>query len=158
MIVVDLGCKTYDDTDSIGYLIDRFHPEILFGFDPHPELEEGVEVRDGTVVVTRRLAAWTYRTPLRFMLVDSSSRITTYGDETVQAFDFPGWLLTLPVPVIVKMDIEGAEYEVLRPILKGADERISLLLIEWHPEQPYDAGSRDWLLGRLRCPVEEWQL
>jgi hypothetical protein len=126
-VVIDLGCHThpgFPEDESVHVLIDRFKPGVLFGFDPHPDLEIGPTVIGDTEVTLSRSAAWTYDG-----LIDYDP-----GD-------------------IVKMDVEGAEYPLIRHLIEtGADKKLARLLVEWH--QP--TTGRAYLLSLLSCPVEEW--
>jgi hypothetical protein len=157
VIVVDLGCKSIEAERSIEPLVERFHPDILFGFDPHEMLEEGVSCLDGTVVVTRRLAAWTADGTLAFNFEGTRSRPDPDGAETVACFDFARWLgLLPPCELVLKADIEGAEVAVLEHLHRtGADRRVSLCLVEWHGAGVERTRS---LIGRLACPVGAWPL
>lgn len=148
MIVVDLGCHTHGDQDSIRKLIRRYEPEILFGFDPHPETVEGIERVDGSVVVIARRAASTVDGVGYLHLDGTATRLARDGLPT-HTFDLAAWLLTLPrVLIVLKLDVEGAEYDLL-PHLHDrlADELLERLLVEWHGD-PLDIN--------FACPVEEW--
>lgn len=61
--------------------------------------------------------------------------------------------------MVVKMDIEGAEVPVLEKVIAdGTDDRMSLLIVEWH-DQFFDRGyvrRRKAIQAALRCPVEIW--
>lgn len=63
----------------------------------------------------------------------------------VPAVDFSAWLRRTALPedhVVVKMDIEGAEYPVLRKLLAdGTIDLLSVLHIEWHHDR-FPAMSR----------------
>lgn len=155
MIVVDLGCKTIDQEESMLKLIARFQPELYYGFDPHPMLQEGVTVEGvddwvgATVAVTRRLAAWTHDGFMPFVHDGTRSKLVLAdGDEQVRCFDLVGWLVTLPpVPIVLKLDVEGAEYPLLRDLaLRYGDRRLERVLVEWHSDERVELG----------CPVEEW--
>lgn len=167
MIVVDVGCYPHGPEESIHKLIDRFHPEILFGFDPFPALVEGVATVDGTVVVLRRAAAWTEAgvLPIRVESHDGvpgiATGVTTFGDPDrieVEAFDLLGFLVALPAGAVLKLDAEGAELPILRSVAaRGIDERLSLVLVEWHPEElAHGMFCEVEDRPRLLCPVEEW--
>lgn len=161
VIVVDLGCNTYaeyGEDESIHRLIRRFQPDAFFGFDPHPDTDPGRYEIDGCPVVISRQAAWTQTGQLPFVAASLRSGVESCEhrkppvnqSETiaVESFDFCSWLLTLPPgELIVKMDVEGAEYELVPALVAtGADKMISLLLIEWHGPP----------LQGLSCPTEEW--
>lgn len=148
-VVVDLGCKSYADHSSVAILVERFRPALLYGFDPHPEQGEGIERTSDTVVVYRRAAAWTHGGRLTFTFDGTRSHHTPDSPDDVECFDFPAWLAVLPpCKLVVKMDVEGAEYTLLKQLQGlGLDERIDLLLAEWHQNPPSFP---------LRCPIEPW--
>lgn len=168
VIVVDVGCHPQPPEESVYKLARRFAPDILFGFDPFPDLREGIEVWSDVLIVRRRLAAATHDGHVLFSVdgIESTSTpsIMTQKPEPVPCFDFAPWLRTLPPgELVVKFDAEGVEYPILdRLHMSGLDERISLLLVEFHdevetlPGWPAGAPGKVELLGRLRCPVEVW--
>jgi len=149
VIVIDLGCHTHGDADSIHTLIARFGPRLLYGFDPHPQNLERVITIGTTTVVTARRAAWVTDGPLTFTIDGSRTRIG--GNHQAEAFDLVRWLRTLPrVPTIMKLDVEGAEHEILRHLrANSVDELLDLILVEWH-------GPPTKLV--YACPVEEWTI
>jgi hypothetical protein len=153
IVVVDVGCKSHEAERSIEPLIERFRPEILFGFDPHPMLEEGFTRIGGTIVVTRKMAAWTFDGSAPFRFDGSRSRVRAGPDsEPVRCFDLARWIDCLPgCDLAVKVDIEGGEYLLLEHLLeRDVDGLIGTLLVEWHGAD--DGGLSD----RLACPVEAW--
>lgn len=149
MIVVDLGCKSHENERSIEPLVERFHPQILYGFDPHPELQEGITSEGFTTVVCARRAAWIHDGNHRYHQNGSASHLDTDGDATVEVFDLAAWLRALPrVPTVLKLDIEGAEHTLLPHLRhRRADELLDLILVEWHG-QPLKVD--------LACEVEPW--
>ena len=186
LTVIDLGCFPHGHEVSIERLIDRYQPDLLLGFDPYPDLVEGESVikrkwigsedERTTVVRLERKAAWTMDGRVAFAVVqgerawdstvmrDKDSRGEWSGDTAVvPCFDLASLVLSLPseAHVIVKMDVEGAEFPLLEHLIaSNADTRIGLLLVEWHDEK---MGGRyaEWRAGlpaRIRCPLEEWKL
>jgi FkbM family methyltransferase len=148
-VVVDLGCANYGSQDSVSALIDAYHPDKLYGFDPQPGMDWAVELRANTLVVLDKRAAWLYDGEIGYHEDITRSHIVD-GAEPVACFDFSAWLKTLGCHVILKMDVEGAEYELLeRMIADGTDQLVDELLVEWHDD---DHG----LTARLACPVSEW--
>lgn len=149
-VVVDLGCKNWGGEDeSLNKLIDRFHPDLYFGFDPHPEITEGVtRIGDTTVIICNK-AAWISCGTQTFRESGISSRVINGGSWQVETFDVSSFLRSLPeCELIVKMDMERAEYPVLGQLLSdGTHERIDKLLIEWHGAE-HIGGIREW--------VENW--
>lgn len=161
MIVVDLGCKPWKNDESVHTLVERFTPDILFGFDPHPETQDGVSRIKDTIAVISRKAAWTKDGWVKVSEAGigtyvSSASIPSGGELRVQCFDLASFLLALaPTELVVKMDVEGAEYPLLNRIrFLDVDKVITLLLVEWHTGKlanGYEGRKPD-----LRCPVEGW--
>lgn len=160
MIVVDVGAMTHGTDQSVAPLIERFQPELLFAFDPHPDFVEGVERIDGTLVVSRRAAAWISDTDVSLKVdgMRTGAVKNGTGDRWEEAFNLASWLRTLPLDheeVVLKLDAEGAEYLLLRDVCdQGLDTRLARVLVEWHsPEK-----AHGWHTERLalRCPLEAW--
>lgn len=165
MIVIDVGCHPHPPEESVHVLVERFHPEILFGFDPFPDLVEGLECVGETLVVRRRLAAEVGVGEIGYTVDGiTSSIIPEFMDGIrveVECFSLAEFLRALPpVEVVLKLDAEGAEFLLLTDIYrKRLDERLALVLVEWHGDGEDIVGpvlSRDALLECLRCPVEAW--
>jgi FkbM family methyltransferase len=174
MIVVDLGCFPHRDEISIEPLVERYHPDVLFGFDPWPGLVEGETYVGTTRVVLRRKAAWIEDGEIEFSWVrglrgwdstvmkakNSRGEWSGAGEiVTVPCFDFSAWLRRLPEHPVVKLDVEGAEFPILEQLHEdGTDARVAELLVEWHDEKMADFAERKAaLLSVLRCPVTEWE-
>jgi len=150
-IVVDLGCMDRPPHASLPELARAYKPDLIYGFDPSPLLDTSVTDVDGTPVRLVRSAAWTRTGAIGFREWGIYSYVGC-GGITVPCFNFSHWL-NLHGPCVVKMDVEGAEYQLLEQIVDdGTDDNIVELLIEWHDEP--DAR----LLAALRCPVKEWWL
>ena len=147
-VVVDVGCADHHGR-SVDYLVDRFHPDELWGFDPWPEMEVR-DYQDGTTHVrTSRIAAWTHDGEISYTLDGDRSHVGE-GPITVECFDLAAWLAQRDAGAVLKLDAEGSEYELIpRLIETGEDNRLSLLLIEWHSD---DHG----LTEQIGCPIEEW--
>lgn len=168
-VVLDLGCFPHGKVFSTRLLVQRFSPRELYAYDPWPKTIEGTVMIGSTVVTTRRAAAWTHAGMMRYTHADAGATIVrenergqwaqhTHSD--VETIDL-GELLEHLGFAIVKMDIEGAEYALLADLhRRGLDERIALLLIEWHDEHMPEVYSRwrETLESVLRCPIEEWTL
>lgn len=159
MIVIDVGCIRHGGEESLSKLQRRFNPSLLFGFDPDPELAEGVTRLEATTIVTRRIAAWVTNGTVKFEwdgVTSGVPKIANGNAADVRCFDIAQWLETLPAgDTVLKLDCEGGEYPILRKIRRlGADRRLALVLVEWHSEEM----AHGWMTDRpaLRCEVEEW--
>jgi FkbM family methyltransferase len=174
MIVVDLGCFPHRDEISIEPLVERYHPDVLYGFDPWPGLVEGETKLDGTTIILKRKAAWIEDGEIEFARVrglrawdstvmrakNSRREWAGAGDViSVPCFDFSTWLRSLPEPPIVKLDVEGAEFPILERLhAEGTDALVAELLVEWHDEKMGDFSERKAaLVSRLRCPLGPWE-
>ena len=157
-VVVDLGCESHG-FDSTMLLIDRFLPDFLYGFDPGSD--DGVGVYRSAAVTRSSKAAWIYDGQVPFIddggasclapdgvpLLPEAMQLAPQPPRLVECVDFAAWLDRLNRDdVVVKMDVEGAEYMLLEHMIAtGTIERVGLLLIEWHPSAVM-----------LPCPVETW--
>jgi FkbM family methyltransferase len=161
-IVIDLGCKTWTGNEAAGgateesieKLRDWFRPGLLLAFDPHPQQSEGVWQWTETMVVARRAAAWVHGLGVHYCQNGLSSHVLPIhrGEsnvETVPSFDLAELIRALPAGVVLKMDIEGAEYALLPHLFNAnLDKRIARLLIEWHDGERLPQG---W-----SSTVEKW--
>jgi FkbM family methyltransferase len=167
-IVVDLGCATHEDEESIAKLTGRFHPAMYYGFDPWPDMREQTEPR---LQILRR-AAWTYDGIVELALGswrewdatvvrEKNGRGEWHRTTMVPCFDLARFLAELPSKhtLVVKMDVEGAEFPLLQHLIDtDTDVLIDLLLVEWHDEKMVPRPDRRMLIEALRCgAVEEWQ-
>ncbi len=149
-VVVDVGCKNWGEPDeSVIKLIDRFKPDILFGFDPHPDLSEGITKVGDTVVIICNKAAWTSSGRTAFREDEIASHIRSGGELSCDTFNLKEFLRSLPeCELVVKLDCEGAEYPLLADLMSDeTHELIDTLLVEWH-SKGNRPGLREW--------VENW--
>jgi FkbM family methyltransferase len=157
VIVIDVGCARIGGDYSIERLLEEFHPELLIGLDPHPSVENSLTVQDGGWVAIYNAAAWTHDGTVGYTEAGLRSAVANRQNvEQVPCIDLARLIFDLPEKedVVLKMDAEGAEYELL-PYLRerGADERLRLAWVEWHG----DDLRRAEIEGMLRCEVREWQ-
>lgn len=164
-IVVDLGCAGYEREggmeDSILTLVKRFSPTVLYGFDPHPAVRDGIGKLHGTVVITARRAAWTDDAKVGISLQGNCTHIDFDEEARTQAFDIVPWVRSLPeARIVLKVDVEGAEYVLLPHLIEhGLIEKFSRILIEWHDGREANGleSDRESILAQIPVPVEEWQ-
>lgn len=165
-IVIDIGCARYGGDYSIERLIEEFHPDVLYGFDPNPATTdkpagqcEGYDL-DGTAVFVERLAAWTHKGEIGY-LEDGLNSCISHSGEPVECFDLADYIRRRPdgAEVILKIDAEGSEYDLLEHLIEtGADERLSLAWVEWHDLPDGTHVSRRVDIERnIRCQVDEWR-
>lgn len=162
-IVIDIGCARYGGDYSIERLVEEFHPDILYGFDPNPATTDvpagqcDSYMSGDTAVFVERMAAWTYRGKVGYVADGLNSWVTTMKEaDLVECFDLADFIERRPAgsEIILKIDAEGSEYDLLRHlILKGADERLKLAWVEWH--EP-DRG-RAQIEEEISCELVEWR-
>jgi hypothetical protein len=160
--VIDVGCARYGGDFSIERLIEEFHPDRLLGFDPNWEPDMFTPSEDlQTTVICQDAAAWTFDGKIGFRSEGLNSCLSWTGSEVTSCLDLARVIRELPDDdeIILKIDAEGSEYELLEHLInKGADERLSLAWVEWHPfGVPNTEEHRSSLEQRLRCPVDEWR-
>jgi hypothetical protein len=178
MIVIDIGCATHGDDESINALVNEFHPRFLWGYDP--SMQPAEYVIDETLVTITQAAAWTFDGEIGFRIAGLGGQVDPKG-RRVPCLDI-AWIVraaeALDDEVVLKLDCEGAEYELV-PRLRAAQEDVSLslALIEWHcadcqmgiwDEEKHRNGCpadkaawvarRDQMRALLRCEVRPWLL
>jgi FkbM family methyltransferase len=164
-----MGRRLYIDLGSnVGGTVRDFRSKnpdfIIFAFEPNPILAEKLRkdfagAKSG--VHTMECAAWIVDGFLDFYLgkrSDQSSTIITgkksedwtvdYTRPTrVQSIDFDRWFrenTSSDDEIVVKMDIEGAEYKLLRRMTDtGSLKRIGDLRVEWHWNRYPDEISKE---------------
>lgn len=178
MIVIDVGCATYGGDTSIPALIDEFNPRFLWGYDPAVEANE--YVIGGTLVTETKAAVWTYDGEIRFRVAGLGGQVDAKGAPVVclDVAAIVGAAKDLDDDVVLKLDCEGAEYELVPQLVyTDADLLLRLALVEWHCAEcrmgiwnqdmhrdgcPADKAAwirrRDAMRASLRCEVREWLL
>lgn len=160
-VVVDVGCASHPEhqgasQDSVGLLVERFRPARLIGFDQQLPGLIATRIRS-TRVLLYPVAAWTHDGEVDYDPSPAAPLSASVGAglASVACVNLAAWI---PSDTVLKIDAEGAEYPLLEYLLNSpAILRVTRLLVEWHPVDGWEA-RRDAILGRLRCPVEEWAL
>lgn len=161
-VYVDLGAWT---GKTVRARLASHADDAIFAFEPNPDCLASphwpVILRQNRQVKLYPVAAWVrdekltfYRNPMR--LASQSGTVmrdkVTGGvsDEAaveVTAIDFPAWLDTHVAPgdyLTLKVDIEGAEYELLERLIEtGLLARVNELLVEFHEHKMTAPGLRD---------------
>jgi hypothetical protein len=171
-IIIDVGCAKHGGDESMPYLAETFEPRALYGFDPaEPEADYFI---GETVVCVRPWAAWTYDGTIGFKVAGIGGQVMS-GAPDRTCFDLARFVNELPdEEIILKMDAEGAEYELLPHLREhDADLRLKLLWVEWHCEvcklggngrhrENCRADAVAWTQRRahteshVRCELAEW--
>lgn len=166
-VFIDLG--TYDG-DSIEQfynwykLVDDPNKYDVYGFEPNPEMFKLAQKKVGGKknVKLQRQAAWIADEVREFAvddigstLMDSKINWESSPKTKVKCFDFSKWLksnFTDEDFIVLKMDIEGAEFPLLKKMIANSTDRlISQFLIEFHPNKvrDYTTTNKNDLIQRL---------
>ncbi len=162
MIVVDVGCARYGEEYSLERLIDEFRPSLLYGFDPagNGGYGYGEPVINGVPCVIEEKAAWIRNGTVRFAFQDSAGHIDDQADDPVGCIDLAEFIGGLPKDesVVVKMDCEGAEYQLLEHLIHtSVDTRLQLAWVEWHPRTFDPNGERQAAIRKnCCCEIRDW--
>lgn len=154
--VIDVGCHDWEGgADSIDLLARVFRPTRLIGLDPFAET--GTRKIGGTRVETLRAAAATYDGEAGMRIDGTASRFEDGSEHRVLTVDLARLVAGLDGDmVILKLDCEGSEYDLLEHLIGyELDERLALLLVEWHRLDLY-RDRQQVLAASLRCPVGSW--
>lgn len=190
-IVIDAGAAKWGDDESIPALIAEFDPDMLLAFDPGSGIHDARRsIPGGKLIAFRQQAVWTHNGHVNFVEANLGGHVAD-GGQPVSCVDLADVIEDLSpdyADIIVKLDIEGGEYEILPHLrARDADLKISLLLVEWHcercgygiwnkvhPRQYVEDGETKtipcpgdldaWLERRnrvesmMRCETREWTL
>jgi FkbM family methyltransferase len=90
-----------------------------------------------------------------------TSKLEKKNPIKIEAIDFSKWLMNTfskSDEIILKMDIEGAEYEVLNKMIKdGAMSYINELWIEWHWRKiKLSEDVHNDLVKKINVPMKKW--
>lgn len=176
-VVVDVGAARYGDDYSMERLIKQFEPTWLYGIDPHPLLKAPdaqtvADLLDETnfpgecKVDLIPAAAWTYNGQIGF-LADGLRSWVAEDDRAPQVpcIDLSEFLKDRYVihedeMLVLKLDCEGAEYELLPHLIEQqVDELLDVVIVEWHPLTlpNYNLSeNRKWIESEIRCKIREW--
>ena len=148
-VFIDLGCHDGDSIKEFCKWLVPLHEKgqevEIYGVDPNPKFPELWKRVDLPIKVTWiNAAAWVSRGSIKFLLdeTDKAFGSTLLKEKSisdpktimVDTFDFSEFLKQFKDDsVVVKMDIEGAEFAILERLLnEGTINIIEMLYLEWH--------------------------
>lgn len=160
---IDLGAYQADTIKEFNnwiQLYDKPGEYDIYAFEPNPVLEnQNIINAKKNNYIFKPWAAWTHdghillavdgtKTPMGSTVMPSKSAIwDRFPHVQVKCFNFSQWLaakFSEGDEVIVKMDIEGAEFPILEQMLKEDTIRIpSYLFVEFHANKVKDYTTDD---------------
>lgn len=165
-IYIDCGAYLGDTVDC-EFLFD-FEADKKIAYEPNVDVEKYLKKKGFDEVNMK--AVWiedcyidffqdTAKTPMGSTLFESK-RTGSFEQTKIPAIDFAKVLQEYADhTIVVKMDIEGAEFEVLEHLIKTCtDKLIHKLYVETHQNKvpEYTGIYAEDLLKRLSCEVELW--
>jgi len=174
--IVDCGGYTGDSVYLLREMFDTNGQTPIHVFEPSPAHahnydrmpnvilhQKAVWITDGTIKLYLQLD--NKGSPCSGMGSSIMREKTNVTDTCilVPCVDFSKWLMqTFPqgAHVVVKMNIEGAEYPVLWKMADdGAFSRVYMLYVQFHHEKYPQLASRQQyqqLIARVPLPIQEW--
>lgn len=175
-IFIDLGAY---NGDSIKYFMNLTNLPVapeqfeIYAFEPNPIFyDDLINLPYNNIMMISPMAAWTEQgilefakdttdTPMGSTVMKSKKHLWENSEHIkVTAFDFAEWVEQFENDyVIVKMDIEGAEFPVLEKLHQTEkDKMIEELWVEMHPNKvkDYTTTYSNELKNKLRCKVKDW--
>lgn len=136
----------------------------IYAIEPNPENARLIETKDSKIVKLEVAISTVYgKSKLYFSerydgstlyLGKKSGNIRADNFVEVETIDFSDWLaktITRDNYVVCKMDVEGAEFDVLERLLETRQmDRIDVLLVEWHVSR----FPRPWKLRYRRFLIK----
>jgi FkbM family methyltransferase len=165
-ILIDCGANTGDSLPALHRVFGPF--DKVFAFEPNAQCVNTFDKGDAAPVELMQAAVWVREGTIKLYLGAHPSESSLLLEKKtgnldpgnfidVPAVDFSRWLQAHVVPadyVVVKMDIEGAEFPVLEKMLaEDSIKLVDLLLPEWHADRLAVRNirlRRKWIELRLR--------
>lgn len=178
-VFIDLGAYSGDSIEEFKNWSKLSFPDKenwqLYAFEPNPKFREYWDNQTHNNLTFSNMAAWTEDTEIEFAvdqtdtplgssLMQSKKKVWDNSPKIkVQAFNFSEWLKQFKDDfVVLKMDIEGAEFKVLDKMISDNTDKIPyVMMVEFHPNKvtDYTTLDKNRLIGKLQkrgVNVKEW--
>lgn len=154
--------KEYDP--NFEYYIYSFeaNPDLFEYFTllkKHELIHKAVWIKDGTITLYKSQAIFKDGSTL------IKNKVTGDLDKSnpvsIECVDFSSWIKNNFLSddyIILKMDIEGAEYKVLKKMISdGSMNYINELWVEWHRKKiNLDWKTHNNLIKNINIPIKKW--
>ena len=150
--------------DSVETLRRQFLPDHIYTFEANPNFKKFYHFKNHTLI---NKAVWIYDGEIDFYLggdYDMGSSViqkdNTGKSIKVPCIDFSKWIIDnfkKEDEIILKMDIEGAEYKVLGKMIDdGSTDYINQFLVEIHHNKYPEIATKEEIDKILKLKIEIW--
>ena len=171
-IFIDAGAHDGCSVRKFRRETDKDSSYFIYSFEANPEFSKYFkDIKNHTLIIK---AVWiengkkefytskeTLRAGGTLIKGKKSGQLDKSHPIVVETLDFSEWILknlSKDDFIILKMDIEGAEYQVIPKMLDdGSFDYINELWIEWHwPKIRLPKIKHDILFNRIKIPTKKW--
>lgn len=162
MIFVDCGSYHANFLEQVvnwGQLHADLHNSSVYSFEPNAKMYNYWKViKDRHIRHLKDIqfinkAVWVKDTTISYTETADDIGGTVMGDKTkfnniikVESIDFSNWIKQFNEPILIKMNIEGAEYPVLEKMIQdGTDKLVDILFVEFHAKK---MDNKDYWLNK----------
>lgn len=145
--------------DFPNYTVHSFEPNKTFNRYCDKLINKAVWIYDGDVDFYQFGGLQAAGSSISLEKAKFTGRHFKYESVSVECIDLAKYILNLEShDIILKMDIEGAEYTILPHLInKGVLDRINALYIEWHYTRcGISKNEHDNLISQIKIPIYEW--
>lgn len=178
-VYIDLGAYNGDSVEQFLNWRTVSFPDkndwVIHAFEPNPKFKATLRKKQTDNIHFHEDAAWIENGVLQFAVDDSPTPLgstlmpgkkaiwDTKEKINVTAFDFSAWVTQFKDDfVVVKMDVEGAEFPILEKMIKDGTITIpNTLLVEFHPNKvrEYTTTYKNTLIQKIQklgVNIKEW--
>ncbi len=173
---IDLGGWKGDSEITLRSMQDVAEPLVIHSFEPNPKFRQYYEGKSN--VVFHPLAAWIHEGCIDFYpqrkkrrrggredeggsLLRKKNNVDISKPVQVKCVDFSQWLISnfnKTDYIILKLDIEGAEYQVLNKMIKDESiDYVDVLYVEFHYKRcGVSITEHNRLISKVKIPILKW--
>jgi len=172
-VFIDCGAYNGDSVENFKNWSKVSFPDkknwIIYAFEPNPKFKDYWDNQPHANIIFSGKAVWIEDTELEFAVDQTDTPLGSTVMSTkrniwnkspkikVRALDFSEWLKQFKDDfVVLKMDIEGAEFKVLNKMTADDTDKIPhVLMVEFHPNKvvEYTTTYKNGLIRKLQKRV-----